>query len=733
MQTPEGSQTSTPYLPQFDKSVLQFLILEKNRIKAQFRKIFGTGVKVMTSTGKLELVLELSNANDIGAVTKCALENLQVITKQLLAFDIVIQGDDFMPLICSNVLPKIDKKRVDVYTEQDKLIVVGFRPEVDNIYREVKQILGSQSQKYLQTKLPFGHCTPECVCQLKIMTVLQTLYPSVEIELQQDGLLFKGEEIGVENCIIEYGKCERNIQFSEEKFAKCYIELLQKPETKAYIYDVFHEKQLNSCYEVDASLDTVMSFAMSKPKAEDALQCIRNNFSKIFYSLDKPLDSLVLSCNKWEEIVSNHKNKKLLEQEEKEQLVLFGTKDVTKELHELAVNMAKSELQLPSQTVQQVSVYKYNPPPLIKQTIEIPVSVEYLLNTNVQWKEQVSAMVGQISGAKIRTKENKTILYIEGIEADVNEAVKRAKRLLVDLQVKKTESVSEDYHSFFNRKEVQMYLIDVFREKGLSVFITTTSDVSSYKIQVIGIDDKSVSKAWKTIKATIKKGCYSVGITKTLQEKLSLVEKDFQGKALLVGNDVGCDTLDVFSTSDVHDPFFKKIMEVIESDNATEQYCETTLNARKEKVEFITPWLQQIAEKYEVPVKSIQHRPDLSTVMITGTKESSKQISEELVQKFSSVNISCVLLEGNDTDYFQRTNEDKTIARKNNCNLQITGRQTKAARCYVEQDNHVLVEIVCARTTDMEVDVIVCPTNDCLFSIGDMDEVLKGTYITHLF
>ncbi|XP_052083517.1 uncharacterized protein LOC127720806 [Mytilus californianus] len=334
-------------------------------------------------------------------------------------------------------------------------------------------------------------------------------------------------------------------------------------------------------------------------------------------------------------------------------------------------------------------------------------------------------MVKHIPGAEIQTEKNGKFLHIEGTEPEVKESVERAKSLLEDLQVKKTEDVSEGYHYFFNRKEVQMYLTDIFMQKGLFVFITTTSAVDSYKIHVIGTDDKSVCNAWKTIKATIKEECYSVGISKRLQEKLSQVEKDFQGKAMLEGNDVGCDTLEIFSTSDVHDIFYKKIIEVIEYNNATEQYCEKTLNVRKEKVEFITPWLQQIAEKYEVPVKSIRHRPDLSTIIITGSKESNKQISEELVEKFNSVNISCVLLEGNDADYFKSTNEDKTIARENNCNLKITGRQTKAASCYVEQDNHVLVEIVCARTTDMEVDVIVCPTNDCLFSIGEMDEVLK--------
>ncbi|VDI26732.1 Hypothetical predicted protein, partial [Mytilus galloprovincialis] len=728
LKTPSGSQKFTPYLPQIENAALQFSILEKKSIKTLLKEKFGPGAKINTTAGMLELVLSSNDEVNIRDVTKSAVDCLQALTKQLLANEIGIQGDDFLPLICSDVLPTINKKKVNIYTEPGKLIVVGFRPEVDNAYRELKHLLRSQSQKPSQMKTSFENCNPEFFVRLKIITALSTIYPSVDICLKADGLMFNGTESEVEDCMGEFHKHETNIQFSEEKFSKCIIDLLLRPETKTYIYDVFDGKHLNSYYEVDASLDTVKCFAMSKPKADEALQCISNSFSEIKYDVEKPLDFLVLRCDKWEEIVSKHKDKKLLEQEEKKYLVIFGTKDVTTELHELAVSLAKSQLQQQLQPVQQVSVYKYNPPPLQKDTIEIPFpdSVAYLLNANAQWTKNVNEMVKKIIGAEIRTKENKTILHIEGTKEDVHESVKKAKVLFQDLQVMKSEDVTEACHCFFNRNEFHMYLTNILKQKKLFVFIHTTSDIDSFKVHVTGTDYFSVCNAWKTIKATIKSENYSVGITKSLQEKLSQVEKDFRGKALLGGNEVGADSLEILSTDDVYEELFQKVVQITEAVEEREQSLyETTLHVRKEKVEFLTPVFQQIADKYKVPVRSIQHRPDQSTIVITGTKESNKQISEELAKEFSLVNISCVLLEGNDADYFIRTNEDNTIAKENNCNMEIAGRQATAASCYVEKDKNVLVEIVCARTTDMEVDVIVCPTNDCLFSIGGMDDVLK--------
>lgn len=714
-------------------------------------KSFQTDCKKDTKTEEMKVKLKLSAPTKSKGteMKEKTMETLASLLESLITAEISPEHVTFSKLlgeVQDKVLPGLDRA-VRIYNSNDeKLIIVGYKMETEKVYTKIKEMLKPPTPHpdlKLQTDIEMFEPLDYDYCflfeKLGEKEKLMQKYSGTTIDVQKENVKVTGPPNQAGECMKEI----RNWPFQVKRghITKTLLEnicsLLVLEDTKTYVETTFKQKNICCHFVVIENDKKIELYGRSEDEARKAFECLKSCIHKEHLPKD---DLMVLSYPEYDKFLKKFSGKQLVQKQHVDDSVtLIATKDAWLEFRELARSVVEKNLHgIKRESSIGICTDESTKKPVIEKKVTL---TKYGEDNDCLMKEEVFKMEFKQNFGDVELKEDKDgtfFLRFKGSQSDIEEHENMVKMFFDRIQTKREEITFDVYTFILSNDKVQNYMKHQLLSNNLHCYWYVIDHSNHYYLCVKARETQMAEAALHLLKSSISCRSMQEIITPWIKNKLQEITKEYAGRCFIKGDEIvehDTSDIEIFTTADLSDEIEAKILQALAEKNLTASTISTaTLSLRSEKFDFLRRYLSEevkiLEQKFKLSI-DFDNPPHISIISDSLSNGNVKNFMKELRYLcYTKIDVDCIKI--HNVDLVKQLKDIKggqkliAVEEKHRCSISQTDYKPEQMFTYslLEKDFHVV--IINGRTTDLTVDAVVCPVNECLIPVGYSDDVLRG-------
>lgn len=736
---------------------LQYLIEESTILKEKMRnsvdKSFKFECKMDNETKGMKLKLSLTSPKkaDGTEIRAKTLETLTSVIGSLIVEEIAPEHVTFSKLlgeVQDKVLPGL-ARAVHIYNCNDeKLIVVGYKMEAEKVYTKITEMLKPinphpdlKHQTDVESFEPMEYDDCFLLEKLGEKERLMQLYSGTKIEVKTDNVKVTGPPKQVDKCIKEIRNWSFHVKQCHitETLLENIFPLLVLEDTKTYVESIFKQNNICCHFFTNENDRKIELYGISKDDARKAFECLKSCILRKHLAKDSE-DLLVLSHPEYESFFEKFSGKQLVQiRQVDESVTLIVTKDAWLEFRELVKSVVEKNLHgIKRESSGGICTNESTKKPVIEKKVTL---TRYGEDNDCLMKEEVFKMEFKQNFGDVELKEDKDgtfFLRFKGSQSDIEEKENMVKMFFNKIQTIREEITYDVYTFILSNVKVQNYMANQLLSKKIHCYWYIIVHSNHYYLCVKARENQMAKAALHLLTNSISFRSMQEIITPWIKKKLQEITEEYAGRCFIKGDEIlehDTSDIEIFTTVDLSDEIEAKILKALAEKNSTASTISTaTLSLRSEKFDFLRRYLSEevkiLEQRFKLSI-DFDNPPHISIISDSLSNGNIEKCMKELRYLcYTKIDVDCIKI--HNVDLVKQLKDIKggqkliAVEEKHRCSISQTDSKPEQMFTYslLEKDFHVV--IINGRTTDLTVDAVVCPVNECLIPVGYSDDVLRG-------
>lgn len=750
VKTKEGKDSKTFTVGEDKIPRYQFFIEESSILNKKIRNVVDKSFKFELETGKTTKVkLNLTAVSEVKGLEMK--EKMMEVVENLI--ESLFVGEIYVEHVSLNKsIDQVEKeiqlglqRTVRIYQNDEKLIVVGYKPEAEKTYAKIQGMLkpsppspGLNIQTKVESYIPLDYDSFLLFCGFKEKDRLLQKYSHLRIDVSQERVKVFGPPKETEECCTEIAEWPSVMERGKIERSDCteFVRLLSCKDTKMYIESMWEKKNVNCLYFIKMAVNKIVLFGKSNEEARKAWQLLNEIIQK--EHLAKGNDNLViLAYPEFDIFCKKYSEKQFIHKEHLDgSVTLVATRDAMIEFQKMAKSINEKSLQ----QFERESGGSVKHGTLNEQVTEKRVTLLAYGEDNMYLMEEEAL---QLEFRKrfqeitiLKEKDGTLVLLFKGSMSKIKEQYDEVHSFFGKIKAEKRELDGDIYNFIMHKPEVHKFLNQLLQKMNIHCYWYVTDKIkqNKYHMCVKARENHIAVTAIDILIKSISLSQMQDNITPSIQEKIGEIQKKYVAKCTILGNEQGLSEISCITTIDLHEEVEKNILFALSSN-----FSSKVLSIRLEKYIFLRRHFSEEIRKLEQKYGVLIMLDTPPHIVIKGDLQNNNKIHicEGEIKKLCNgfIDIVCVRVDNSST--VEKLRDVKgcefftSVEERLSCAVSQTLSRPEQICTYslLEKDFHVVV--IYGQTIDLTVDAVVCPVNNCLFPIGYADDFLKGIYLIY--